>query len=97
MKSQDIHLRISKTFAQKTMFVHTVPIDLIKKEVAIMTKLSHTHIVLIVATYSDDLKYSIVMDPVADMDLARYPRSRNLKTFIRSKPCVAGLAALRMD
>jgi hypothetical protein len=44
VQTQDQELsRISKTFAQKTMFVHTVPIDLIKKEVAIMTKWIKCH------------------------------------------------------
>lgn len=64
----------SKTYACKRIPLARITADVIRKEVFLIRKAHHQHVVQIIDEYQDSKKkwYCIVMSPAADGDLAEY-------------------------
>lgn len=90
-----------KTFRQK----HTSPCDVshyhdFKNEVRMLKALRHPHIIKFVGSYTQAERYSLLLSPVADMDLSRYMRtieetsSTSLSIRDRSWNLLRGMSSL---
>lgn len=71
---------LDRTFALKTIPreqsgpSNALDYDAFKNEVRIMRSLRHPHIVQLLNSYVEPERFSLLLDPVADMDLAEYLR-----------------------
>jgi len=66
------HTRPGIIFARKQLFKSRVRVDMLQKEVDLIRKATHHHVVSIVDQYEDDQSYFIVMKPLAKCNLRSY-------------------------